>query len=277
MNKHIKWLIGLIIIGVFFGGWWTWRSRQAGVYRPAAHRVVVGTPTFFFHGYGSSAHAEQYMTDAAKQAGVTKSVIQAKVGVSGQVKLHGKIPAGTKYPIIQVQYTNNRNTNFKQDGQWAANVITTVQNRYRFKKMNLVGHSMGNMDIMYYLAANATNPRMPQLNKQVDIAGHFNGFDQSMKLQANRRPAKMDKGYRPLLKLRTTYPTTARVLNIYGDHGGQTDGTVPNQSSLSLKYLVAKRAKSYQEVKITGKLAQHSKLHHNDQVNRVLIKFLWGK
>lgn len=45
-----------------------------------------------------------------------------------------------------------------------------------------------------------------------------------------------------------------RVLNIIGDIGGQTDGTVPNVSSLSLKYLVADRAKSYQVVKFTGKM-----------------------
>ncbi|WP_295747065.1 alpha/beta hydrolase [uncultured Limosilactobacillus sp.] len=270
------WLIIALAIAIV-AGWWMWRSQQARVYHPATHRGVIGTPTFFFHGFGSSAHAEQYMTDGAKAAGVTKTVILAKVGLDGHVTLHGTIPAGTKNPIIQVQYTNNRNGNYKQDGQWAGNVITAVQNRYRFTKMNLVGHSMGNMDIMYYLLANATNPRMPQLNKQVDIAGHFNGFDEGMKLKNNRRPVNMDRGFRPLLKLRTTYPTTARVLNIYGDHGGQTDGTVPNASSLSLKYLVANRAKSYQEVKMIGRQAQHSKLHHNAKVNRILIKFLWNK
>lgn len=277
MSKRARgWLIVLLVV-IVIGGWWTVRSKQAGVYRPAAHRPTIGTPTFFFHGFGSSAHAEQYMTDGAKKAGVTKTVIRATVGLNGHVKLRGKIPAGTKNPIIQVQYTNNRNGNFKQDGQWAANVITAVQNHYRFEKMNLVGHSMGNMDIMYYLAANATNPRMPELNKQVDIAGHFNGFDENMTLQKNRRPENMDRGYRPLLRLRTIYPTTARVLNIYGDHGSHTDGTVPNKSSLSLKYLVAQRAKSYREVKMTGKQAQHSRLHHNAKVNKVLIKFLWDK
>ena len=277
MNKRARgWLIVLLVV-IVIGGWWTVRSKQAGVYRPAAYRPTIGTPTFFFHGFGSSAHAEQYMTDGAKKARVTKTVIRATVGLDGHVKLCGKIPVGTKKPIIQVQYTNNRNGNFKQDGQWAANVITAVQNRYRFEKMNLVGHSMGNMDIMYYLAANATNPRMPELSKQVDIAGHFNGFDDNMTLQKNRRPENMDRGYRPLLRLRTTYPTTARVLNIYGDHGGQTDGTVPNKSSLSLKYLVAQRAKSYREVKMTGKQAQHSCLHHNAKVNKVMIKFLWNK
>jgi len=68
-----------------------------------------------------------------------------------------------------------------------------------------------------------------------------------------------------------------RILNIYGNIGGHTDGTVPNVSSLALKYLVAPRAKAYQEKVFTGKLARHSKLHENPQVDRTLISFLWGK
>lgn len=64
----------------------------------------------------------------------------------------------------------------------------------------------------------------------------------------------MNASYRKMTGVRETYPKNkVRVLNIIGDIGGQTDGTVPNVSSLSLKYLVADRAKSYQVVKFTGK------------------------
>lgn len=52
-------------------------------------------------------------------------------------------------------------------------------------------------------------------------------------------------------------------------------GSVSNASSRSLRYLVAARARSYREVKITGKHAQHSQLHENAQVDRLLIDFLW--
>ena len=40
---------------------------------------------------------------------------------------------------------------------------------------------------------------------------------------------------------------------------------------------MAARAKSYRVLKITGKDAQHSKLHNNAQVDKALINFLWGK
>ncbi len=52
---------------------------------------------------------------------------------------------------------------------------------------------------------------------------------------------------------------------------------VDNISSLSLKYLVANRAKYYHVVEIKGRNAQHSRLHNNSQVDKVLIKFLWDK
>lgn len=277
MRKYRRiWLTILMILVVLFGIG-RLRGYQASQYRPAANRPRIGTPTFFFHGYGSSAHAEQHMTNAAKRAGVTKTVIRATVGIDGHVSVRGKIPAGTKYPIVQVQYTNNRNPNFKQDGQWAANVITALQNRYKFSQMNLVGHSMGNMDIAYYLAANAKSPRRPRLNRVVDIAGHWNGFDPSIQVHQNGKPYQQDRNFKPLLVLRRTYPKSARVLNIYGDIGGQTDGTVPNNSSKTLRYLVNGRPKSYREVKITGARARHSKLHENPQVDRLLIHFLWNK
>lgn len=92
-------------------------------------------------------------------------------------------------------------------------------------------------------------------------------------------PSKMDSAYRELLSLRKTFPTKTAVLNIYGDvnDGSHSDEDVPVNSAKSLKYLVAGRAKSYREVEIHGKEAQHSKLHNNPQVNQLLINFLWKK
>ena len=97
-------------------------------------------------------------------------------------------------------------------------------------------------------------------------------------LNAAGRPNKLRPAYRQLLGLRRVYPRQqVRVLNIYGDKGDGThsDGSVSNASSRSLRYLVAARARSYREVKITGKHAQHSQLHENAQVDRLLIDFLW--
>ena len=243
------------------------------------------TPTLFFHGYGSSANAEKHMVEAARQAGVTQTIITATVDSHAQVIFKGEIPKDAINPIVMVEFEDNRNANYAQDGEYAAAVVRELQARYGFKKMNFVAHSMGNMSILFYLLEHAQNEELPQLQKQVNIANHVNGLG-GMDLPANLtildsktgQPSAMSDSYQKLLGLREIYPQDqVDVLNIYGDFKNQSDGSVLNVSSRSLKYLVIDNAKSYQEKRVTGPLAQHSQLHENPEVDRLLIDFLWGK
>ena len=243
------------------------------------------TPTLFFHGYGSSANAEKHMAEAARKAGVTQTIITATVDSHAQVTLKGDIPKDAVNPIVMVEFADNRNANYAQDGEYASAVVRELQARYGFKKMNFVAHSMGNMSILFYLLEHAQNEELPQLQKQINIANHVNGLE-GMDLPANLtildsktgQPSAMSDSYQKLLGLREIYPQDqVDVLNIYGDFKNESDGSVLNVSSLSLKYLVIDNAKSYQEKRVTGPLAQHSQLHENPEVDRLLIDFLWGK
>lgn len=247
--------------------------------------IQSSTPTLFFHGYGSSANAEKHMAEAARKAGVTQTIITATVDSHAQVTLKGDIPKNAVNPIVMVEFKDNRNANYAQDGEYAAAVVRELQARYGFKKMNFVAHSMGNMSILFYLLEHAQNEELPQLQKQVNIANHVNGLE-GMDLPANLtildsktgQPSAMSDSYQKLLGLREIYPQDqVDVLNIYGDFKNQSDGSVLNVSSRSLKYLVIDNAKSYQEKRVTGPLAQHSQLHENPEVDRLLIDFLWGK
>lgn len=243
------------------------------------------TPTLFFHGYGSSANAEKHMAEAARKAGVTQTIITATVDRHAQVSLKGEITKDAINPIVMVEFKDNRNANYAQDGEYAAAVVRELQARYGFRKMNFVAHSMGNMSILFYLLEHAQNEELPQLQKQVNIANHVNGLE-GMDLPANLtildnhtgQPSAMSDSYQKLLGLREIYPQDqVDVLNIYGDFKNESDGSVLNVSSRSLKYLVIDNAKSYQEKRVTGPLAQHSQLHENPEVDRLLIDFLWGK
>lgn len=90
------------------------------------------------------------------------------------------------------------------------------------------------------------------------------------------KPNKTNSTYREMMKLRTLYPNKQTdILNIIGNIGGNSDGIVKNASSLSLEYLVAPMAKTYQVVKIVGKNAEHGQLTYNKQVERSIINFLW--
>ena len=252
--------------------------------------IRIDTPTLFVHGWGSSYHAEESMVAYAQKSHATNSVIRADVNPNGKVTLFGTIKKRAKNPIVEVNLQNNKSIFAGTNNQTAAmnkssnyikDVINALQKRYRFNRINLVGHSMGNLQIAYYLRNNATNSHMPQLNKQVSIAGHYNGYigEQGApnKTVLNRagKPQKMSAGYRGLLSLRKKFPQKAAVLNIYGDMGSGSDGDVTVNSARSYRYLVSKRARSYQEKEIRGPRAQHSKLHENTQVDRLLVNFLW--
>ena len=247
--------------------------------------IQSSIPTLFFHGYGSSANAEKHMAEAARKAGVTQTIITATVDSHAQVTLKGEITKDAINPIVMVEFKDNRNANYAQDGEYAAAVVRELQARYGFRKMNFVAHSMGNMSILFYLLEHARNEELPQLQKQVNIANHVNGLE-GMDLPANLtildnhtgQPSAMSDSYQKLLGLREIYPQDqVDVLNIYGDFKNESDGSVLNVSSRSLKYLVIDNAKSYQEKRMTGSLAQHSQLHENPEVDRLLIDFLWGK
>ena len=250
----------------------------------------IDTPTLFVHGWGSSYHAEESMVAYAQKQHATNSVIRADVSSNGKVTLIGTIKKRAKNPVVEVNLQNNKSIFAGTNNQIAAmnkssnyikDVINALQKRYRFNRINLVGHSMGNLQIAYYLRNNATNAHMPHLNKQVSIAGHYNGYigEQGApnKTVLNRagKPQKMSAGYRGLLSLRKKFPQNTDVLNIYGDMGSGSDGDVTVNSARSYRYLVSKRARSYQEKEIRGPRAQHSKLHENTQVDRLLVNFLW--
>ena len=252
--------------------------------------IRINTPTLFVHGWGSSYHAEESMVAYAQEHHATDSVIRADVSSTGKVTLIGTIKKRAKNPIVEVSLQNNKSifaginnqtSAMNKSSNYIKDVINALQKRYRFNRINLVGHSMGNLQIAYYLRNNATNSHMPHLNKQVSIAGHYNGYigEQGApnKTVLNRagKPQKMSAGYRGLLSLRKKFPQKAAILNIYGDMGSGSDGDVIVNSARSYRYLVSKRARSYQEKEIRGPRAQHSKLHENTQVDRLLVNFLW--
>lgn len=242
------------------------------------------TATVFFHGYGSSSRAERHMVDAAVNAGVTKTVISADVDGNGNVTFSKKIPKGAINPIVMVNFENNVDAHYSDDGQWVANVLQKLKKEDGIKNVNLEAHSMGNLALAFYFLKNAHNKAMPTVRKQLDLAAPMNGvqgFDlpENFTLDAKTgKPSVMTSDYQRMTKLRHLYPKNQiKVLNIYGDVGNGTDHQVDCRSARSLKYLVADRAKSYQEKEITGPQADHVQLHHNPEVDKLLINFFWGK
>lgn len=189
------------------------------------------TETFFFHGYGSSINAEKHMAEAARQAGKSNEVLEARVEENGAVEIKGKLADNPKNPIVLVGFSDNRNPDYHKDGWYAYQAVKAAQKKLGFSKMNLVGHSMGNMAISYMIMDNSAKKNFPTIKKQIDIAGHFNGIvgmDKNSPIDVSGKPKKMNSAYQELTKLRQVYPKGIDVLNIYGDTGKKSDGRVYN-------------------------------------------------
>lgn len=248
--------------------------------RPESNEI----PTLLFHGLGGSYKDELPIARQIIKDKKSNSVIRANVNEHGEVQLKGKIKVESKNPIVLVNYQDNVQPNFSTNGLYATHVVKALQKRYGFKKINMVGYSLGNVSIIYYQLLNGNKPNMPKLNRQVDIAGHFDGADfpelpasyrspSNLRLNEQGKPNKMNATYRQMLKVRPIYQEQrVQVLNLIGDSGNQSDGVVENNSSRSLRYLVAD--KNYHEKIFYGSKASHGNLIKNRQVIRSIISFL---
>lgn len=281
-RKMIYFIFTLCIITVLVTGC----SQSEKQHSHQSSALKDQTVTLFMHGYGGSENSEKYMVKQAINKDVTKDAIVATVDNQGDVHFKGAISDDAQNPIVKVVFEDNKNGDVNQNARNIKNVLSELKAQYGFTKYNFVAHSMGNLSFAYFMKDYGNDKELPQLQKEVNIAGTFNGVlnlnekVNEISVDKNGKPSKMNDNYKELLGLKDIYKgKNIEVLNIYGDlqDGTHSDGRVSNSSSKSLKYLLQDSPKSYKETKYTGKPAQHSELHENKEVANEIIKFLWNK
>ena len=257
------------------------KSNNSSNYQSNDKKQVA---TLFMHGYGGTNNSEKYMVNQAVKKGVTKDVVTAYVLSSGEVQFSGKISKKSKNPIIKILFEDNKNGDIMQNAQNIKNVLTKMKSKYNIDNYNFVAHSMGNLSFAYFMKYYGNDKQLPQLQKEVNIAGTYNGVlnlnekVNEITVDKDGKPSKMNADYEKLLDLKDVYKNkNIEVLNIYGDlkDGTHSDGRVSNSSSRSLKYLLGNSPKTYKESEYKGEKAQHSALHHNKEVSDEIINFLW--
>ncbi|MFT8410229.1 MAG: alpha/beta fold hydrolase [Schleiferilactobacillus perolens] len=274
-NKWLWLVIGIVL--VLLGGIWFTTTRVTNT--PQANPKNVGdyhTPTLFVHGFGGGYGSEKDMIDDLSKHAGFRQVLRFDVDNNDHAQVSGNWPVNVRYPLIAIVFKSGR-----PDSTALVKILENLKKEYGIKNFNAVGHSAGSTAWANWAVTDAANTKEPTLRKLITIAGPFNGFPGMDKaaaqatLDKDGKPSYISSRYEPLLENRQHFPTTAAVLNLYGDMGDGSDSRVPVVSARALRYIVEPRAKSYTERVIKNNLSQHSKLHeHNPLVNRYLYEFL---
>ena len=288
-----KWLIGLSILGlllitiVLFHAFEQKNSHTATDEVSSANTEKAhfkATPTIYLHGYGAGARSSAGMIAYAEQHNDAHKVLTAKISPAGKVELQGNWPRKTKRPLIQVILQDNKNSNYYTTREWFYNLILCLKQKYHIKQYNTVAHSMGNIMTLAYQLKYGKDSNLPRLKKQVNLGAPFNGIigiDEEPNhnyLLKNGRPKYMTQSYKYFLMHRHSFPNNVSILNIFGnkEDGTNSDDDVSCVSAQSLRYLLRGKGK-YHEIEIKGANGQHSKLHENYKVDRIIGQFLWSK
>ena len=240
-------------------------------------------PTIYLHGYGAGARSTAGMIAYAQQHNGAHKVLTARISASGKVDLQGSWPRATKRPLIQVILQDNKNSNYYTTREWFYNLILLIKQKYHIKHYNTVAHSMGNIMTLAYQLKYGKDSNLPRLKKQVNLGAPFNGIigiDEEPNhnyLLKNGRPKYMTQSYKYFLMHRHSFPNNVSILNIFGnkEDGTNSDDDVSCVSAQSLRYLLRGKGK-YHEIEIKGANGQHSKLHENYKVDRIIGQFLWS-
>ncbi|MFT8316849.1 MAG: alpha/beta hydrolase [Sporolactobacillus sp.] len=231
-----------------------------------------GIPTVFIHGWTGTQHTFQAMIDnfTADYKGPQLALI-VHVRPDGTVTQSGKL-GKQLLPLIQIIFDNNRGT-IEQQAAWLKQAFHVLKVKDGIDRMNVVSHSMGGQSFTYYLETIASPKDYPLTEKYVAIAAPF---DWANGPQDDTEYTLAQLKQRSILyQKRAQIPSQLKVLAIAGvmRDARQGDGRVGLQSAFFGQYLF--NPAKYSEQIIHGPKAQHSKLHENPAVNRLIAKFLW--
>ncbi|MDR0921831.1 MAG: alpha/beta fold hydrolase [Lactobacillales bacterium] len=237
------------------------------------------TPTLFIHGYSGTTYSFKSMIKAFQRDGIAKKKSLVSVSPTGNVSFEGELSIQKDNPMIQVIFEDNKNNEWNQT-EWMKKILTGLKEK-GIEKVNLVGHSMGGVDIMRYLTT-YRGTYVPTVEKVVLIGAPLNEFIEDSQAGdfdevVQNGPIVYGQRYVDFANGIENVPTTIRWLMLAGDKldGSQSDGTVPVESAVATAALLREHRNE-----VTTKVIEktgHSELHESNEVNRLIAQFLWEK
>lgn len=267
----------------------TWRTlfppkqpvKQIILNQPPA--TVGQIPTLYLHGFRGGDHTTNKLVLSAQKALRVDRFLKVFVDWQGRLTYEGSWPPD-RFPLLQIIFKDKWIAT-DQISAWLGQILPKLQRTFGFSRYNAVGHSIAATAIVQNAMIHSADHQFPKLNKLVMIAGPFNGvvalgdLPHTNPLDKNGRPRWLHPHYCALLKRKEQFPPGVSVLNVYGNTGDgrDTDHYITNNSSRSIGYILAPKVQHYQELKVTGKAAEHSQLHDDDHVLARINHFLFNQ
>ena len=251
---------GLVLVGglgLWFGQL-QWQTHQLGEEKFQQSDV----PTVMLAGYGGNQWTYNGMIQRLTSAHIAHLALKITVAADGKLTIerHGKL---NKNPLIQVLFVNNKD--FRGEQRQLLPVLARLKSHYHVNTMNLMGHSMGG-GVGLNTILSAQQPQYPQITKFVAIGSPFTGLGK----QPDQSRVKA------LKQQLTALPKQLKMLNLAGDVFGTKGDLEVAAATVWLKGILPATI-DYHQVLISGDIltSEHSFLHENSHVDRLIAQFLW--
>ncbi|WP_125547444.1 alpha/beta hydrolase [Levilactobacillus lindianensis] len=227
---------------------WAWQTRQRALTNlrvPQTH-----TATLFLPGNSGGWLSLRGMVTSLDRPHLGHYSLTARVTVNGRVSWRQHAPVSTNL-LVPVLFKDN--THSRKEARQLVTVLQQLHDRYGITHVNMVGHSSGGTIAYDYL--NQTQHAPVTVYRLICIGADFPG----------RQP------------LRQREPQL-HILNLAGAIGSlDNDSEVPVDTTTPLKQLVAGQVASYRFKVLRGPIwqTQHSLLHENPAIDRLMIRFLY--
>lgn len=268
-----KWGQVLIGAGMLAGGGYWFVHHSSHHARTGKWRV----PVLFIPGYNGNRFSFGPMIRRFVKHGWGTQVATVWLDQGRITRVRGELATSD---LIQVLFVQNRGPVEVQVPDLRGLLRTLYQ--LGRKEVKVVAHSMGGVALLHYLITHDARVE-PAIQQAVTIAAPFNDTDPGKTdwrhiedyALTPAGPEYQTPRYRYLQQNHAAIPVTTRFLNVYGELHAHTDGSVGVNSARALQHLVPDSR--YQEHRFTGPLSQHSLLHQNATVDRLIASFLGRK
>ncbi|CCI86057.1 cardiolipin synthase [Lactobacillus pasteurii DSM 23907 = CRBIP 24.76] len=238
-------------------------------------------PIIYFHGFRGGDYTTKIMIDKALEAKKSDKFLKVTADLFGNFKLEG-CWSSDKHPIVQVVF-RQRIVGIYAIDYYLSFILPFLAKRYKFDRYIAVAHSLSCPCIIRTEMKHYKHKNFPHLDRCAFIAGPFDGvtylgdIPNVNALTPKGHPSMMNPHYLYFLLHRRRFNSDISVLNIYGNvlDETNTDRFISVVSAKSIRYILAPKAKIYQEIEVRGEAyAEHSIMHDNPFVIDIIHKFI---